>query len=196
MGSHTLTKGQEDLRIALISAKKQALAAPFSLPFHTAHALTHPHHGRAGPCSASGHAPATRVNGSQRTRPPSQTDGQLDQSQSRMLPGGQSARARGGAPLTSRPLPSSMGPAAAAAGGPGRRSPPVGAVLLLVLAVAAVLVVVLLRRRPRRPRRWPPPCCLTVVRHLETEPRRLPHLPQQSAPRLGGEPRGMTGPVV
>lgn len=99
--------------------------------------------------------------------PPRQTDGRLGQSLPGMLPTDLSAHPRGGAPLTSRPLLASMGPAAAAARGPGRHSPPVGAMLRLVLAVAAMFVVVLLRRRPRRPRWWPPHCCLTVVRHLE-----------------------------
>lgn len=79
---------------------------------------------------------------------PMPTDKRLAQSQRAMLSAGQSARARGGAALTSRPLPTSMGPAAA----PAPRSPPLRAALCFVLAVAAVLVVVLLRRRPLRPR--------------------------------------------
>ena len=145
VGRHTLTPGQGQLRTGLISAIKRHSRFLSGCPANSLQAVTHPRHGRARPCLASEHAPTTGVNGSQRARPPLQTDGQLDQPQREMLPASQSARPWGGAPLTSRPLSSSMGPAAAAAGGPGRRSPPVGAVLRLVLAVAAVLVVVLLR---------------------------------------------------
>lgn len=92
VGRHTLTQGQGELRIGLISAKRRHSRPLSGCPADTAQAVTHPRHGRARPCLASAHAPTTGVNGSQQAPPPRQTDGQLDQSQRGMLPGGQSAR--------------------------------------------------------------------------------------------------------
>lgn len=167
VGRHTLMQSQEEPLTGLVSARKRH---------------SRPHPGRpTAPQPSPIPIPAAAAPGPAelRTRsrsgrewaraapPPRQIDRRLDQSLPWMLPSNQSAHPRGGAPLTSRPLLASMGPAAAVARGPDRRSPPVGAMLRLVLAVAAMLVVVLLRRRPRRPPRWPPHCCLTVVRHLE-----------------------------
>lgn len=86
--------------------------------------VTHPGPGRGRPCLASGHAPATGVNGSQTARPPpGAIDRRLGQSQRAVPSADQSARARGGAPLTSRPLPASMGPAGAAERGPAAAHP-------------------------------------------------------------------------
>lgn len=124
VGRHTLTHGQEELRIGLISGKKNALAAPFWLP-RGQPPRRHPSAPRTGPTLLSFRTRShTRRELEPRGPvPPRQTDGRLAQSQRGMLRAGQSARRRGGAPRTSRPLPASMSPAAAAGAAPAAAHP-------------------------------------------------------------------------